>query len=466
MSSVSMLNTMLNLKLAGSIAAASAPANSDYRALVCLYFGGGIDSFNVLVPRSPAEFKTYSTVRANLALAQAKMPPLLPLTVQNDLGGLQLGLHPMLPGLQSLFNNGNAAFVANVGTLLDPTVTVGQFNDGIGSFPLNLFSHSDQTEQWQTGTPDIHSVQGWGGRVADAVYSLNSKQDVSMNISLSGGNIWQSGENIFAYSIGTDDKTPATPLTDFDPTVIDPTNANYNPGSVTYARTMAVQRQLALSYQHLLTQEFASRRHSAVDTYQLYNAATSAVTLPSSKEATFDENNYLAYQLKMVAEAIAAHADLGHVRQTFYVEVDGWDMHSKLLDGLNAQLPDVDQAITTFYNCLAQMKPSLAANVTTFTASEFARTLTSNGDGTDHAWGSNQFVFGGAVKGGKIYGQYPDLTDVNLDVGRGRFIPTTPVDMYFAELALWLGVSQSNLSLVLPNIGRFSSSPLGFLPQP
>ncbi len=466
MSSVSMLNTMLNLKLAGSIAAASAPANSDYRALVCLYFGGGIDSFNVLVPRSPAEFATYSTVRANLALAQPKMPPLLPLTVKNDLGGLQLGLHPMLPGLQSLFNNGNAAFVANVGTLLDPAVTVDQFNNGVGSFPLNLFSHSDQTEQWQTSTPDIHSVVGWGGRVADALYSLNSKQDVSMNISLSGGNIWQSGENIFAYSIGTDDNTPATPLTDFDPTVIDPSNANYNPGSVTYARTMAVQRQLALSYQHLLTQEFANRRHSAIDTYQLYNAATSAVTLPSS--VNFDESNYLAFQLKMVAEAIAAHAALGHVRQTFYVEVDGWDMHSMLLSGMNAQLPAVDQAITAFYNCLAQMNPSLVANVTTFSASEFARTLTSNGDGTDHAWGSNQFVFGGAVNGGNIYGQYPNLTDVNLDVGRGRFIPTTPVDMYFAELALWLGVPKSSLSLVLPNIGRFydttsSSSPMGFL---
>ena len=462
MSSLPVLNTLLNLKLAGNLAAASAPANSDYRALVCLYFGGGIDSFNVLTPRSNAEYATYAKVRDKLALPQASLLPINPLTDP----GLQLGLHPKLPGLQGLFENQNAAFIANVGTLLDTTVTVDQFNNGGGKFPLGLFSHSDQTEQWQTSTPDIHSSQGWGGRVADALHSLNSKQAVSMNISLSGGNIWQSGENIFAYAVGPDQ---ATPLTDFDPTVTDSSNPNYNPGSVTYARTLAVTRQLNLSYQHLLTEEFAGRRHSAIDTYQLYNNATSKVTLPST--VNFNEaNNYLGYQLQMVAKAIAAHSDLGHVRQTFYVEIDGWDMHSKLIAGLNDPqygLPAVNEAITAFYSCLATL--GLDKNVTTFSASDFARTLSSNGDGADHAWGSNQFVFGGAVNGKQIYGQYPDLAENGpLDVGRGRFIPTTPVDVYFAEMALWLGVSKSDLPLVLPNIGKFYdptslASPMGFL---
>ena len=452
MSSLPVLNTMLNLKLAGNLAAASAPADSDYRALVCLFFGGGIDSFNVLVPRSNAEYATYLKVRDNLALAQNTLLAINP--VQDP--GLQLGLHPGLPGLQSLFEGGSAAFMANIGTLLEP-VTVDQFNgNGGGHFPVGLFSHSDQSEQWQTSTPDIRSSRGWGGRAGDVLHSLNNPQTVSMNISLSGGNIWQSGEDVFAYTVGPDQ---AAPLNGYDQTVTDPTD-------LVQIRTRAVDRQLALSYQHLLTEEFASRKHSAMETWQIYNNAVGNVTLPTSVNFHTD-TNYLGYQLQMVAKAIAAHADLGHVRQTFYVEIDGWDMHSKLISGQAAQLPPVDEAILAFSNCLKAM--GLYGNVTTFTASEFARTLSSNGDGTDHAWGSNQFVFGGAVTGKNIYGQYPDLVaDGPLDVGRGRFIPTTPVDLYYAEMALWLGVPKSELATVLPNIGKFydptsSGSPMGFL---
>lgn len=449
MSSLPVLNTMLNLKMAGNLAAASAPANDEYRALVCLFFSGGIDSFNVLVPRSTSEYQDYKTIRGTLALDKAALLPINP-TVS---AGLDLGLHPGLPGLQSLFEDGSAAFVSNVGTLLEP-VTKQQFDDDTGRFPLGLFSHSDQIEQWQTGTSDIRSSRGWGGRVGDVLHSLNSLQTVSMNMSLSGGNVWQSGEEVFAYTV--DPYQGAISLDGYDP-------SNDDPSSITAIRTRAVDRQMALAYQHLLTEEFASRKRSAIETYQLFNSATNVdLTVDFNRD-----NNYLGAQLERVAKAIKAHSALGHNRQTFYVEIGGWDMHSQLIKGQAEGLPPVSEAILAFDNCLKAM--NLHNQVTTFTASDFGRTLSSNGDGTDHAWGSNQFVFGGAVNGRKIYGQYPSLVeDGPLDVGRGRFIPTTPVDLYFAELALWLGVAKSDLSTVLPNIGSFysptsGSSPMGFL---
>ena len=460
MSSLPALNTLLNLKMAGNLAAASAPANSEYRALVCLYFAGGMDTYNVLVPHSDAEYTAYAATRGGtakgLALAKETLLPLTPLAS----GGPDLALHPKLPGLRTLFNAGKAAFVANVGTLLEP-LTPDQYNDGSRRSPLGLFSHSDQTEQWQTGTSDIRSPRGWGGRAADLLHSLNGNQQVSMNISLAGGNVWQSGEDIFAYTIGTDG---ATGLAGYDPSATDPFDT-------TTIRTRAIDRQLALAYQHLLTEEFADRKHAAIDTYQSFNDATSKVKLPTS--VNFNEiNNYLGAQLKMVAQTIGAASVLGHKRQTFYVEIGGWDMHSKLLQGMNDNLPPVDEAIKAFYDCLAAMK--LDGQVTTYSASDFARTLSSNGDGTDHAWGGNHFVFGGNVHGGAIYGTYPSIvtgSDNPLDVDEnGRLIPTTAVDLYFAELALWLGVAKSDLSTVLPNIGTFykppfsdTNSPMGFL---
>ena len=293
MSSLPALNTLLNLKMAGNLAAASATPASEYRALVCLFFTGGMDTYNVLVPYGNTEYADYAATRGGttkgLALAKETLLPLTPAAS----GGPDLALHPKLPGLRTLFNSGKAAFVANVGTLLEG-VTVDQFNNGKGRFPLGLFSHSDQIEQWQTGTSDIRSSRGWGGRAADVLHSLNSKQQVSMNISLSGGNVWQSGEDIFAYTVDTGG---ATRLAGYDPNATDP-------GDTTTIRTRAIDRQLALTYQHLLTEEFASRKRAAIETYQLFNDATSKVTLPAS--VNFNEtNNYLSAQLKMVASPVA-----------------------------------------------------------------------------------------------------------------------------------------------------------------
>lgn len=452
-SALPIINTLLNLKLAGSVAAAN-PA-SDHRALVCLFLSGGCDTFNVLVPRGDTEYGEYKTVRGGIALAKDQLLPINP-TVSP---GLSLGLHPGLTGVRSLFEQGKAAFVANVGTLVEP-VTKADYDadDGTKKFPLNLYSHSDQVEQWHTSTPDIRSAKGWAGRAADLIHDMNANNSVSMNISLTGSNIWQSGESALEYTVSPDG---AIGLEGYDPD-------DHNPWSATRVRTGAINSQLEFQYQHLLSQAFAQKKVAAMDAFHLFDQSVKAVSLPAG--VTFPDT-YLGSQFRMIAKAIAAHGALGHSRQTFFVEYGGWDHHDGVIASQGAMLPEVDAAVKAFYDCLAAMQPSMENDVTLFTASDFARTLTTDNDGSDHAWGGNQFVIGGAVNGQKIYGQYPQLYVNNpLDVGRGRLIPQVSVDEYFAELALWFGVPRSDLHLVLPNLKNFytlgpTGSPLGFCKQ-
>jgi len=445
-SSIPILNTLLNLKMAGSVAAASSNT-SDFRALICLFLSGGIDTFNVLVPRGDTEYAEYKGIRSGVALPQNSLLPLTPAISP----GLQLGAHPGLKGIQTLFNSGSAAFVTNVGTLIEP-VTKDTYDSA--SLPLGLYSHADQVEQWHTSTPNVRSAKGWGGRMGDLLRSMNTLDTVSMNISLTGTNIWQSGENVFDYTISTDG---AVPLDGYDPT-------DDNQWSPTPIRTRAIDSQLGFTYQHLLTEAFATKKRGAMDAYALFNSATGNVTLPST--VTFPDTD-LGNQFQMIAKTVAGHGALGQTRQTFFIEYGGWDHHDDLINQQAAMLPEVDQAIKAFYDCLTAM--GLQNSVTLFTASDFARTLTTDSAGTDHAWGGNHFVVGGAVKGNHIYGNYPPLYKDNpLDVGRGRIIPQIAVDLYFAELAMWLGVPQSSLPLVLPNIGTFfdvngSNKPLGFM---
>jgi uncharacterized protein (DUF1501 family) len=446
-SSIPLLNTILNLNLAGKIAAAE-PASNEYRALICLFLEGGCDSFNVLVPRGASEYAEYLAARDNLALAQNT---LLPINPTNNVGR-QLGLHPAVPELQSLFENGKAAFIANVGTLVQPATTRAMYDASL-NMPLGLFSHSDQQEQWQTSTPDQRSAIGWAGRAADLLAQLNSIQSVSMNITLSGQNIWQSGQNIFSYSI---DQTGAQSLNGYNPQFV-------NDGSVEQFRSGAVDGQLSQIYSNVFEQAFMKSKKDAMDAYQIFTSAT-APALPGN--VVFPGSD-IGAQLQMIAKAIAGRSALGATRQTFFVVYGGWDHHSNVLGGEQAMLPEISQAVNAFYMQMVAL--GISNQVTLFTASDFGRTLTSNGNGSDHAWGGNQFVVGGGVHGKQIYGQYPSLAlDGTLDVGRGRLIPTTSVDQYFAELAIWLGVSRASLPLVLPNIGRFfntsgTSWPLGFL---
>ena len=461
MSALPLLNTLLNLRLMEGIASADTPpANGEYRALVCILLGGGNDSFNVLVPREASAYATYQASRSNLALTPAQLINI------NPIGLPQFGVHYLVPELANLFESGQAAFIANVGSLIEPVQNRTQVAQNLKRLPLGLYSHSDQIEQWQTSIPHSRSGIGWGGRMADLLKDLNANQTVPMNISLDGSNVFQTGNTVAEYSI-----TPSGAVG----------LSGYNAGWQQYqdlqnAMSSAVDSQLAQQYTNLLSQTFNARKKQALDAYQIFANAT-APALPNS--VTFPAT-YVGQRLQMIAKSIQGRAAVGATRQTFFIQWGGWDHHSDVLENQAVMLPQVSAAVSAFYSALvaigaAQGVP-LEQKVTLFTISDFGRTLTSNGRGSDHAWGGNQLVVGGAVAGRKIYGSYPSLAlnpdsgpEANpLDTGRGRFIPTTSCDQFFAELALWLGVSKSNLPLIFPNIGNFydiggSTPPIGFL---
>ncbi|MGC4073735.1 MAG: DUF1501 domain-containing protein [Nibricoccus sp.] len=452
-SSLPVLSTLLNLRMAGNLAAATAPAAGEYRALVCVFLSGGNDSFNMLVPREQSTYNTYASARADLAIARDSLLAI------NPVGLSQFGVHPAMPGIQALFENGKAAFVANVGTLIERVQNRTQVNQNLRRLPLGLYSHSDQIEQWQTSIPHSRSGVGWAGRMADLLTSLNDNPTVPMNISIDGSNIFQTGHNVAEYSVTPDG---AVALSRYD--------SDFIPGDYRAPFSSGVDSQLALTYSNLLQQTLNTRKRAALDAYSLYADAT-ATALPSG--VSFP-NTYLGNRLAQVARTIQGRAMIGAKRQTFFVNWGGWDHHDEVINAQAGMLPQVSEAIAAFHAATVAM--GVENNVTLFTGSDFGRTLTSNNRGSDHAWGGNQLVVGGAVQGRRIFGQYPSLlinpesgAEVNpLDTGRGRLIPTTSVDEYFAELALWLGVSRTNLPYVLPNIGNFlnlsgTDSPLGFL---
>lgn len=455
-SSIPVLNTLLNLSFAEKISALTAPTSGEYRAVVCLFLSGGCDSFNVLVPRETSAYAQYQATRSDLALAPGSLIDIHPT------GQSTYAVHGGMPEVAALFEAGHAAFIANVGTLIEPVQNRSQITALTKKLPLGLYSHSDQIEQWQTSLPNQRSGIGWAGRTADLLQGLNANQKVPMNISLDGSNVWQTGHSVAEYAITTDGAVALD---------------NYSAGwqqydTVTQAFSQGMDSQLALQYSNILMQTFNTRKKAALDAYNAFTTATSAplpggIVFPST---------YVGSRLQMIAQAIQGHANsaLGAVRQTFFINFGGWDHHSGVINLQGAMLPQISAAIGAFYNQLAAM--NLQNQVVLYTASDFGRTLTSNGQGSDHAWGSNQLIVGGGVKGKKIYGTFPSLA-INpdtgpeqnpLDTGNGRLIPTTSCDQFFAELALWLGVSPTDLPLVLPNIGNFytpnaSNPPLGFM---
>jgi uncharacterized protein (DUF1501 family) len=468
-SSIPLLNTLLNLRLASSIANAAPPAAGEYRAIVCLFLSGGNDSYNMLAPYSGASathadsFVEYQNSRGNLALDKPGMHEIHPLNT----GSRTFGVHPSMPNLAARFEAGDAAFVANVGTLIEPVQNRAQVIAASKHLPLGLYSHSDQIEQWQTSVPHSRSGIGWAGKMMDLIKDINPSQAVSMNISMDGSNVFQSGVTGAEYAVNPGNSNEpeggAVPLTGYDAGYL----ANNN---LSNAASSAVDGLLARNYSNLLQETYQQKRRTAQEAYALYHSATSG-TLPGN--ITFP-NTSLGRQLRQVCKALMGRAALGAVRQTFFVNRGGWDHHSETLALQLDMLEEVDDAIGAFWAQLVAL--GIENQVTLFSGSDFGRTLTSNDRGSDHAWGGNHFVMGGSVVGKKIYGQYPSLAinpdngaEINpLDTGRGRLIPTTSCDQYFAELALWLGVPQSSLPLILPNIGNFfaansSSPPLGFL---
>ena len=447
----SLFNTLVNLK-ALNFAASGSPSTmsgGDYKALVCFFKSGGADSFNMLAPRTPSAYNEYATTRSNLAIPRDELLPINPVNSP----GLDLGLHPNMGGIQQLFNNGQLSFISNIGTLIEPTNKI-DIRNSDANLPLGLFSHSDQIQQWQTAYPHERSNIGWGGRIADIIKSVNDNQNVSMNVSLSGTNIFQIGNDTIEYSL--DPYNGAVGITGYGE------HAPWNVFDI--QRTEAIDKFLDHHYADAFKQTFVDVSASARDAFELVDGAMETL----SEFNTQFSDTYLSQSMRMIARMIAIQQQLGMKRQIFFVDFGGWDHHDELLNNQASMLNIVDSAMVEFHQVLQEL--NMLDCVTTFSVSEFGRTLTSNGNGTDHAWGGNVMVMGGnQVNGGRIFGQYPSLALNNsLEIGNGVLIPTTSADTYFAEPAMWFGVQSSELATIFPNLSNFYSigsgqAPIGFL---
>ncbi len=443
LSSTSLLSTLLDLKLTSTAMAADGDL-SGYKAMVCVFLLGGIDSYNILTPYAASEHADYVAARSNLALPISSL-------LQVNSQGRTLGLHPGMSDILGLYNQGKAAFVANVGSIVQPT-TKANYNQVVK--PVGLYSHSDLVQHWQSSVPQSRTqLTGWGGRMADMLTdTVAQNAKVSMNIALGSYNLFQTGSQVTPYVVGTGG---ASTLSGY---------GNTGTGKDGMF-TRFTNDNLSQTYGDLLEKSYAKIRRNSIQGAIDFNAATTAVSLAP----VVFPNTSLSNQLLMVAKTIGARATLGHSRQIFFVSAGGWDHHSGLLGSQNTMLPQISQAMKAFYDATVQL--GVANDVVAFTASDFARTLSSNGDGSDHAWGGNHIVVGGPVQGGRVYGEYPTSLAPNnsLDMGRGRLIPTTSVDQYNGELARWFGIpNNSSMVDILPNIRNFysassSTGPLGFL---
>lgn len=448
LSYTSVYNTLINLKAINALALSNSALDPDYRAIVCINLSGGNDSYNMLVPYITSEYNTYKRTRSNLAL---RKEDLLKLRITNT-PNKEYGLHPAMTGLHSLVDAGEASLIANVGTLLAPTTKDDFYNNRV-PLPLGLFSHSDQAQHWQTGIPQSRTNIGWGGRISDLINDTNNNDKISMNVSLQGTNYFETGNELVEY-------------------VVDPRNGaiginGYRPDNMydvfNIRKTEGIDSLLNQTYTDIFKNTYVNTLRGARDGQLQFQEALE--TAPEIK-TSFSDNRF-SDALKMVARIISVHEKLGYKRQIFYIENQGWDHHDEVLNNQQNMLGVISEGIKEFRNALVEL--NLFKQVTTFSMSEFGRSLTSNGNGSDHAWGGNVFVMGGSVNGAKLFGKYPAL-DLNnqLNVYEGAVIPTTSVDQYFGELALWMGVNKSDLPYVLPNIGTFydiksSNNPLGFL---
>ncbi|HSY28991.1 MAG TPA: DUF1501 domain-containing protein [Burkholderiaceae bacterium] len=418
---------------------AAAQTASDYKALVCVFLVGGNDYGNTLIPYDNTNYNLYQSIRGQLAYPQSALAGtvLTPRIALPD--ARQMALAPELAPLVPLFNAGNMGVVLNVGPLVEPTTLTQYFNNSV-LLPPNLFSHIDQQTFWQSSNPN-GATSGWGGRIEDLMMSGNGNSMFS-GMSVSGNAVFLSGNTASQFDIGTS-----------GPVLLRETSQPLF-GSMTCAHTM----------QTLATQARANVLENAV-TSMMQKAITGNASLSTAisgvpaLKTQFDKTNSLATQLQMVAKLIAARGALGVKRQVFFVSLGGFDNHTMLMEQHPGLLTKVANAISSFYNATVEL--GVANQVTSFTASEFGRTLSPNGDGSDHGWGSHHFVVGGAVQGQSFYGTLP-VTAVGGpdDVGQGRLLPSTAVDQLAASLASWLGVSASNMSTVLPYSGNFNLNTL------
>jgi uncharacterized protein (DUF1501 family) len=421
--------------------AQSAPVCGDYKALVCVFFFGGNDATNMVAPvnASGQTYADYNRIRSSIALAQNQLQP-----VTSKSGSISLGLHPRLVDLRQVYDRGNMAVVLNVGSLVRPMKKQEYLAAG-AQLPGNLFSHSDQQAEWQNSSASALTPTGWGGRVADRLASCNAATTFPATVSLTGNTIFGAGVQT---RLGT-----VTPITGNTPTA-----GLQGFGTIPNPRYNAFRQLLAFDNGVDLVRSANRVAAAGVNDADLINKAVSSTAI-----ATQFPNTSLGQQLRTVARMIESRNSFGLRRQIFFCSLGGFDTHQNQISAQDSLLAQVGPAIAAFFNATVEL--GVAQSVTTFTSSEFSRTVQPNSNvGSDHAWGGHHLVIGGAVKG-DVYGTYPSLALAGDDDAnnRGVFIPTISVDQYNATLAAWFGVAAADIGDVFPNLGNFSTKNLGFL---
>jgi uncharacterized protein (DUF1501 family) len=426
----------------GVFAAHAASAN-DYKALVCIFLYGGNDTNNMIVPLDTAGYENYAQTRSYLALPQSQ---LLPLAIAG--GAPQYGLHPALPGLQSLWASGNLAVVANVGTLVQP-LTKAQYLSTTTAKPESLFSHIDQQHQWQASISNTSSSNsGWGGRLSDQLGELNVNSSVPPMISTGGNNLFVTGAASQALVIPTSGSFGLN---------------GFSNDSADVARRSALEELLNVDQTINLTQAAQVVMSGALTSSAILNPILTTTDATLSARFTGLTSNF-SQQLLAIAKVIEARSTLGASRQVFLATLGSFDTHTDQLNKQQDLLSQLDAGLTAFHGAMVDI--GAGKNVTSFTLSDFSRNFLPNtGGGTDHAWGSHPLVIGDAVNGGSIYGTMPTLQLSGPDDASdlGRWIPTIAVDQFAATLATWFGADATALAIVLPNLSAFSPSTLGFI---
>jgi uncharacterized protein (DUF1501 family) len=435
--SMAAAGNLAGLKSFGALNALAAPAN-DYKALVCIFLYGGNDANNMIVPIDMTGYANYAKIRAGLALDQGSLLPLTPLP--------SYGLHGSLPEIQALFNSNNAAIVANVGTLIQPTTRASYLANT--TVPSNLFSHPDQQEEWQNAAPSAATATGWAGRMSDVLNgAYNAGSTIPMVTSVAGDTLFCNGVSTTPVSVSPGNLG----------------NAGCSEGAACTARLAAAQSLITLpSGVSLVTQDDGITSNA----YNYASVLTAATKSASSALKTVFPKTGLGAQLQQIAQLIQVRAALNVQRQIFFCGVGNFDTHSSQLTLQASLLTQISQAMSAFYAATVEM--TVQSQVTSFTMSDFARTFQPNSNtGTDHAWGSHHFVMGGAVKGGQMYGTYPTLALGGPDDSgsNGRWVPSTGSVQYAATLASWFGVPTAQMPTVFPNINNFAADKqnLGFV---
>ena len=472
------------LRMIGS-ALANTSSLTGYRALVCIYLSGGNDAWNVVVPYDNTRYNVYALARSGvytttgsnpnpggLGLAQPSSGSTQLITDGNDSNSAtnQYFLNSNLPNLTTLYQQGHLALAVNVGTLVKP-ITKTDYNASAANRPPQLFSHSDQENLWHQANTSTSSVLGWGGQCGDVVKSSNGNQELSSCISIAGSNRFEVGMSTVPYQLSSGGLSSLSAVCNPSPC---------NGVSTTSIRDNALKGMLEDAYTSDLMRsssdfvsEYAKVFGRGRELYNLLSSGLGSTTLKTSFPTT---GNSLASQLQTVAKMIKLSKAQNYAqRQIYYVRTGGFDLHAGMMSGNGNHgqlLKGLNDAMNAFYTAMGPNDVNAQSEVTAFTASEFARTLQSNGSGSDHGWGSVQMVMGGAVNGGKLYtnGGGPISGFPNQDLNapnnfsRGQMIPGIGVEQYAATLAQWIGVTNtSDLNTIFPNLHSFSSTNLGFV---